>query len=492
MSTFKDLPKWILNSNVIQSILNESDETDEHGIDIKRIFDITNYINNSNIKKIIENILYFDIHDDILDQRLFDYFIQHKISIKDINSIHRDIVELPFYNDIQHIRGNIYPYSDQMFLEGISRGLHFYVEHAVKNNNYVELKEMTNIAARHGQLECLKILYDNNLAFDEQTCEYAAHYGNFECLKYAHEHGCELTEKTVIASIIYDDFNCFEYIIENQQFKPLNIMGKACEIGNPKVIKLLFDKNYFYVSEEDDEDEDGEHINEFVSDMLISGGHVECLKYLHDEHNDQTRFGLHFCPNIETIKYLRSIGIQWDDFTLNFYISGYRMISKPVDEYDILEKIKYACENGCPTNDFEIYDLARVGLLECLKYVTEHNIRSDLKRDILTCGMAVSSGNYDCLKYAHEQGYSYHKSMLNEQNMSLLCLRYITDNFNFDRNNLNVCKYAAMSGNLEVLTYAHENGYPWGEEVLIFASKNGHIDCLKYAKDNQCPEYEKY
>src|SRR3990172_13391274 len=53
--------------------------------------------------------------------------------------------------------------------------------------------------------------------------------------------------------------------------------------------------------------------------------------------------------------------------------------------------------------------------------------------------------------------------------------------------NTNICKYLALNGHLDCLTYAHENGCPWNNWTCYFAATNGHLDCLKYAHENGCP-----
>ena len=47
--------------------------------------------------------------------------------------------------------------------------------------------------------------------------------------------------------------------------------------------------------------------------------------------------------------------------------------------------------------------------------------------------------------------------------------------------------YAAVSGHLDCLKYAHKNGCPWDEWTPSRAALNGHIHCLVYAFENGCP-----
>jgi hypothetical protein len=44
-----------------------------------------------------------------------------------------------------------------------------------------------------------------------------------------------------------------------------------------------------------------------------------------------------------------------------------------------------------------------------------------------------------------------------------------------------------MTGHLDCLRYAHENGAPWDEATCRYAALNGRADCLRYAYDNGAP-----
>jgi hypothetical protein len=50
------------------------------------------------------------------------------------------------------------------------------------------------------------------------------------------------------------------------------------------------------------------------------------------------------------------------------------------------------------------------------------------------------------------------------------------------------CHHAVMNGQLPALQYLHENGCPWDLDTCY----QERWDCLQYAVDNKCPEWEKY
>ena len=76
------------------------------------------------------------------------------------------------------------------------------------------------------------------------------------------------------------------------------------------------------------------------------------------------------------------------------------------------------------------------------------------------CEEMALSGNLVLLQYLHENGCPWDEE---------------------------ACFAAAFGGHLECLKYLHEKGCRWDEMTCTFAAHNGHFDCLKYACENGCP-----
>ena len=76
------------------------------------------------------------------------------------------------------------------------------------------------------------------------------------------------------------------------------------------------------------------------------------------------------------------------------------------------------------------------------------------------CDYFSSVGYLELLKYAHENGWEWDTG--------------------------HTCWNAAENGHLECLKYCHENGCEWCEETCMSAAHNGHLECLKYAYENGC------
>lgn len=53
--------------------------------------------------------------------------------------------------------------------------------------------------------------------------------------------------------------------------------------------------------------------------------------------------------------------------------------------------------------------------------------------------------------------------------------------------NTDICSFAASSGRLDALRWAH-----WNSKICVYATMGGSIDCLDYARRHGCPLSEKY
>jgi hypothetical protein len=70
-------------------------------------------------------------------------------------------------------------------------------------------------AAFSGHLDCLRYARENRCPWDANVCLYAARNGHIDCLRYAHENGCPWHEKTAFFARINSKFECLKYCIDN-------------------------------------------------------------------------------------------------------------------------------------------------------------------------------------------------------------------------------------------------------------------------------------
>ena len=126
-------------------------------------------------------------------------------------------------------------------------------------------------------------------------------------------------------------------------------------------------------------------------------------------------------------------------------------------EYDHLQCLIYAHENGCPWDDMTLYKAIQNDNFKCLEYAYENGCPSDIEMIDKAC----KSNNIKILKYVHEKM----KLPFNDLSCTLCVLK---------------------GGNLECLKYAHENGSLLTENTFELALENNLFECIQYLVENNC------
>lgn len=123
-----------------------------------------------------------------------------------------------------------------------------------------------------------------------------------------------------------------------------------------------------------------------------------------------------------------------------------------------LEMLKCAHESGCTWKNNIILLAVEVGNIDILRYIREEMIDPDCIEwdNVWLCNKAAEHGNLECLKYLRYIGCPWYEG---------------------------ACSYAAIGGQLECLKYLRENGCPWSSCIAKNAHANGHMDCYEYAVD---------
>lgn len=104
--------------------------------------------------------------------------------------------------------------------------------------------------------------------------------------------------------------------------------------------------------------------------------------------------------------------------------------------------------------------IAKYGTVEVMKSLRGN--RKIWKWDDSICEVAAERGNFEMVKYAHQQGCGWFATAAN----------------------------SAEAGRLDILQYARGNGCDWDEEIVNNAARNGFIDILAYALENGCTNHK--
>jgi len=153
-----------------------------------------------------------------------------------------------------------------------------------------------------------------------------------------------------------------------------------------------------------------------------------------------------------------------------------------------LEVLKYLHEEvKAPWESCTASWAAGGGNLHILEYLVE---RKYDQYEIYACFLAAEFGHLDCLKYLHETAkapwYSDTASIAADSG-NLHILEYLVEH-EYDEYDENACRNAAENGHLDCLKYLHETAKaPWDGYAFQGARKNNHPECVQYLLDNDCP-----
>ncbi len=102
------------------------------------------------------------------------------------------------------------------------------------------------------------------------------------------------------------------------------------------------------------------------------------------------------------------------------------------------------------------------------------------------CPGAAYGGHLEVLQWAHANGFPLQGSSLaGASGGNLALLQWVRANgCPWDEE---TCSYAAEGGHLAVLQWARANGCPWDEKTCANAAKGGHLAVLQWARTNGCP-----
>lgn len=208
--------------------------------------------------------------------------------------------------------------------------------------------DLSRAAAKSGQLDSLRFLYDRRCPWDDTVCAAAARYGNFECLLYLRESGCPWRQREACrAAARSGSLACLQYTYHLRFRDDPSLCRRAAASGVVTCLSFLREEGKCQWNSE-------------VCAEAAKHGHFECLQYA------------------------RENGCAWDRrVCINAARSGH------------LSCLVYAHELGCPWDPFVASQAALHGHLHCLQYL--HDQGCVLERD--ACLRAAEGGHLECLKY---------------------------------------------------------------------------------------------
>lgn len=131
-----------------------------------------------------------------------------------------------------------------------------------------------------------------------------------------------------------------------------------------------------------------------------------------------------------------------------------------------------------------------INSLDYLQHLYANKVSWGDERDgILLCSVTAACGNCEILQYLHHIGTPWGKQtfFFAAVHNQWECLMYAYNHGCPYDGNDGLCNFAARTGLLNCLQYAHENGHPWNEITCNLAAENGRVNCLEYMHKNGCP-----
>ena len=210
---------------------------------------------------------------------------------------------------------------------------------------------------------------------------------------------------------------------------------------------------------------------------LIQSDNIKLLQWMLDNCHNTLMICVYMSKNgyIRCLKYAHKNGCGWHAMFNNDILKLYNSCTWSAMNGH-LECLKYCHENGCTWNEWTCDEAIKGNHLECLKYCLENGCKySNI------CSTAAYYGSLDSLKYAHENGYSWNELTCDQaiKGNHPECLKYCLEN-NCEYGD--ICLIAAYYGSLDCLKYAHENGYSSRKNIIEIAAQYGHLKCFEYAK----------
>ena len=278
------------------------------------------------------------------------------------------------------------------------------------------------IKSKHGSINMFEYVLFHSIDISEEICCHACEFGKFEILKLCHDRGFKHQSLEYTLAARHGSVQCLQFLFDNNVPYPkedsdyLNDPYRvSVENGNIECLKCLHKNNAPRHSLDD------ESLSENITSIAINKGKIECLRFLMENGWSKSDKLINFTireleldddVRLEIIKYLNSTGCQFDDScTL-------------AAEYKLFDCLKLAHTNGCELTTEIGYISCRVGNLEYLKYVHENGIQ--LNSEMLK--LSIEYGNLNCLKYCHENGIQLESCLLAAEKGELECLKYCHEN----------------------------------------------------------------
>ncbi|CAB9496674.1 ankyrin repeat protein [Seminavis robusta] len=158
----------------------------------------------------------------------------------------------------------------------------------------------------------------------------------------------------------------------------------------------------------------------------------------------------------------------------------------PREVNDNPEAHTYVEEDRSAESTDTLYSETFCNLLRAEYWLKDNSSNKKPDRD-LVCTAIAKIGNIAVMQWARQKGFPWNEDTCARaaENGHLEMLQWLREKG--CPWNEYACLSAAANGHLEILKWLHANGCTWDESTCTAAAENGHLEILKWAHENGCP-----
>lgn len=208
----------------------------------------------------------------------------------------------------------------------------------------------------------------------------------------------------------------------------------------------------------------------------VESKHTYCFRYLCETAEPDTSDIELIHKAMENGSYDMFVMMCKRGFDMDEYVTGLSLGSGRMKFFD------YLLDNEYDLGDSLFETIARYGNIEHMKKAHKFGYEPTPN----TCYFAAMTGDIACLRFAHNLGcqIGYPDACVAIKHEKKQCLEYILQHIE-DKTGL--CDYAAENNAIEMLRMLHKHNCPWTLETCNKAAENDGWQCLIYANTHGCP-----